>query len=357
MDEGGLPGTVPFMSEDEFPAANHEDGRAEGSGPPDGADAWLAELLAWSPVQGSGPAEDGDEHSSEHDEDDEDEGIADPGCMHPWYRLDFVDDAAGLGCSRCGTAWILDEEEEVEDAVMVVWQAARVEFERLQSRHDSMASVVESLSGLRHCHSCDRWGPPAEFAQVSGMHCCPHHVGAMLAQMSDPRDSFHAAAEWLIDSGHMGSLSPMRQWLVETNILDFPPLEDACGRADDVLNGVKVTVSGRTAARLGTPEELTVAALAGRVAELLDLDEPTTRPATVFLLGLAAHADNRLRAGMVLEANAIVADATPTHGTYRAIIVMDLCRSDMPDEGTFTGDMADDLVRALGLRAVEVLKG
>lgn len=293
--------------------------------------------------------------ASDFDDADWDSEEPDPGCVHPWYRLDFVSDEPGLGCSRCGQAWLFDEDDDAKEGILVVWQAARHEFERLARRHDALADVVEGLSGLRHCQSCDTWAAPDTFATFGRFAACPHHVGATLATLEDPSQVFVEASTWLVDAGFIASVEPMSQWIVETNVLDFPPLGDAFGRPDDAVPDTVIRIQSSVAEKLGVPQNTTVGAVTEAIAEKLSLDMPSTRPSWTFMLGVIACVNQAAQTGTPVHTASALKSVTPVHGTHRAVIVMDLCRSDMPDEGTFTGDMADDLVQSLGARAFDLL--
>lgn len=311
----------------------------------------LAANLSLQPVM---PSEFAD--MSDFDEEDWDDwgDEPDPGCPHPWYRLDFISDDLGLGCSRCGSAWLLDDEGDAQEALLVVWQAARIELEQSASRHEAMAAVVEQLSGKRHCRACDVWGESDAFVDVDGVATCRHHLGADLAQMDNPALRLEAVCSFMVDQGWMASADPLVQWTLERNILEFPPIGETVGRVDELLPDIRMVLDARTADVLGIPTDTCVGQAASALAGMLGLDEPSARPSLVFLLGIIAQVDVHFRGAERPELDRAASEAIPVHGTHRAIIVMDLCRSDMPSMGTFTGDMADDLVSSVALRAAEV---
>lgn len=276
---------------------------------------------------------------------------ADPGCAHPWYRLDFVEDNQGLGCSQCGRAWLLEDEEDAQDALLVTWQSARLAFEQLQERHDRLAEALSHVLPLRHCRACDAWASEDQLARVGPYAACVTHLGALAAREAGDPDIVDSVAEQL--GSYAASQALADHWLVERNIADWSELRVYLGRDDETFSAAAVNVPELIAARLGVSPRSSMSELVGALATALDLPAPLSRPGSVFLLGILAE----YHAARGESGDAVVERAFPVHRTHRAVVVIDLCRDDIPEDASFTGDMADDLVRMLAGRAVAVLDG
>lgn len=270
---------------------------------------------------------------------------ADPGCLHPWNQLNFLEGDQGLACTECFRTWLFEDEEELPDAVLSLWQSARTEFSLLERKIGRLTSFLERITPSTCCRHCGTWADPDALVAVGGVSACPQHIGAHLARLDDGShelpisDAVGHLTSWAEDGTLQG------QWLIEQNIAAWPALAEMLGRTMEVLREQAVAVPQPLQEALGLPGNAQLGLACDSLAEALDLDTPLSRAGLTYLLGLLAAPKGN-------ESND---SAFPHRPTDRAIILMDLCRSDMPEDIEFTGDMADDVVRSIGERARDLL--
>ena len=271
---------------------------------------------------------------------------ADPGCLHPWNQLNFLEGDQGLACTECFRTWLFEDEEELPDAVLSLWQSARTEFSLLEGKIGRLTSFLEQMTPSTCCRHCGVWANAGDLAAIGGVSTCPQHIGAHLARLDDGShelpisDAVGQLTSWAEEGTLQG------QWLIEQNIAAWPALAEMLGRTMEVLRDQKVTLSAPLEEALNLPQDALLGAACDSLAEALDLDTPVSRAGLTYLLGLLASSTSR----------ASNDPAFPQRPTDRAIILMDLCRSDMPEDIEFTGDMADDVVRSIGERARDLLE-
>lgn len=278
----------------------------------------------------------------------------DPGCQHPWHQLSFLDGDLGLACIGCMRTWLLEDEEDLPDALLSVWQSAKSEFSHIEARTRAMTHMLEEHTGLRSCRTCGTWGPPEGFVTAGDLYVCPEHMGAALARLEDEDDvpvldAVNQLSAWL----NTGTLNDV--WLAERNIAAYPPLAEALGRTMGVLREQKIELPGELADRLGVTSEATVGLVTDALAEALELDYPRSRAGLIYLLAMLAEAQGQspVEVGEVGSSRSYA--SFPVNPTDRALIVLDLCRSDLPETVEFSGDMADDVVRSIAERASDLL--
>lgn len=280
----------------------------------------------------------------EHDPDN-----PDPGCMHPWHLLSFLEGGLGLACEACLRTWILeDEPEELADALLSVWQSAKTEFALLESRHNATVELLEDMTDKRCCRVCGRWQSTGSVVRAGYLTTCPEHLGAGLSRVDDQDDiPFEEAVTRLqarLDDGTLESI-----WTVERNIAAYPRLAEALGRTMAVVRDQRIQIETPRATLLGLPNDTTVGQVADALAAALELDNPRTRAGITYLLAMLVETDQSVK---LVEPGQT---SFPVNPTDRALIVLDLCRSDLPEVIEFSGDMADVIVRSIAERASDLL--
>jgi hypothetical protein len=130
------------------------------------------------------------------------------------------------------------------------------------------------------------------------------------------------------------------------DIPEDPDLAESTGERE-------VRTEGAWATLLGLDERSTINQLVRALCRLLELPVPVSRPGRTLLLGAVARAVRASEIRSLLDENILVEvlqEIVPSGNRGRATIVLDLYRGEIPEDGTLSGDMADDLVEALVVR-------
>lgn len=329
---------------------------ATNSGAKDGK--WVEdEASQWDDDTDDADDGDNDDDDDADDDDDGDEsfGYSDPGCEHSWKHLVFFGDNPDLLCARCGREW--DVTDEPGQALNAVWNSARLGFESAQIRHDRLAAVVETMTGMVRCHVCERWSSPEEIVTLSTGRACPEHLGLLLDADSSIGDEIHEVTDWL-QQRIKRDADLYSVWLLMRAATDCDELDDEVDVGRDWMEQTTVTLSTEVSRALELSRLVTVWEAVERFSEQLELPTPNTTAARVVLLGVLARAEWAYRnLGAVTEEvlAEVSSEAVPAHGMIRALAVIDLYRDDLPNDGILTVDAINDLVSALVSRAASRL--
>jgi len=278
----------------------------------------------------------------------------DPGCEHDWQNLHFFEDDEGIVCSRCGKGWNVDD-DDTRDAVLTLWNSTRRAVADVTVQLGIVNRIIEEITGMVRCHWCQQWTDDADrLVDLVGRRACPEHVGQLVGGVSpaDP-DETTAASAWLASMLVKGDGDIHAAWLAEKAAVECPDL--AVGDATIAAVGARtVALPAAWAQRLGITGTGTVDRVAIAVAGVLELPAPTSRAGRAFLLGTLALSLRATSTTAGQDAETLsehLMEAAPTGNRDRATVILDLYRDEMQVDGTVTGEMADDLVEALLVRA------
>lgn len=278
-------------------------------------------------------------------------------CPHPWWDLDFLPRDEGLACSVCGQRWELADSAQTHEVLLLVWHSAKTAVVELNEQCGALARFVGTRLGARSCAACGEWDDKDALVHAGELWMCPHHVGDALGMLDDVDDGVvDGAVRWALGHG-LDTSTDLRGRLLWDRLLSCS--ERVAERVE--ANGPVpahdiVDVDTRTAERLGVDARLSTLELCEAIAERLELDTPSNRISHMFLLGLLVAALAVEPALSVEEAaQRVVTFATPHVEVARMILVVDLCGAGMADGTTFNGDMAEDVLRVVSLRAATTL--
>jgi hypothetical protein len=286
----------------------------------------------------------------------------DPGCAHDWRNLHFLEDDEGIACMRCGRGWVVDEGDS-RDAVLALWNSTRRAIEDLTIGQERLTRIVEEITGSVRCHWCQHWSDDTdEFVTVGRRRACPEHLGQLLAEVAPAAEDDVARVQtWLRGVLETRGDDVYTAWLAEKAAVECPEIADGPNALTiDDIGGRGIALPVVWSDRLGLPTRTDVDTASTRVARLLDLPRPISRPGRSFLLGALARVLRSWEIGAPLDAEAltdILMEVAPSTNRDRATIVLDLYREEMQVDGTVTGEMADDLVEALIGRAASEFSG
>ena len=308
------------------------------------------------------PASDDEDDTSEADGDDTlwfegaagvDPDMPDPGCQHDWRNLTFTEGDDGLVCTRCGRLWYIDDDDG-RDAMLSLWHSTRRGLAKLEQTQEKLVALVEALTGKARCHWCDRWDDEACLVVLGERRACPEHVGCLLgAVVPADDDELDHGFDWAAGMVLAQPSDLYSCWLADKAALECDALDRGSLDASLLSQNVVTTQDPwRSALRLGN--EAAISDIVAAVAVLLELPRPVSRPGRNLLLGVLA------RTAMVSGLKPLMGDerlfdilleAAPSTNRDRATVILDLFRHEMPEDGTVSGDMADDLVEAFVHRA------
>jgi hypothetical protein len=281
-----------------------------------------------------------------------DPGAPDPGCLHEWQHLSFSDDEdEDLLCHRCGRLWIV--EEDPREAMLTVWQSSRLGFHRISRRIDRLAGLLETMTGTVHCGWCDVWKEDGEgLVKLGSRHACPEHVGQLLSSLPEAEEEHEDAERWLerLRANNPDDLYAL--WLHEKAVVECPELPESDTYAE-LVGEQTVRTEGAWATLLGLGDLATVNQVVRNVSRFLELPVPVSRPGRTLILGAIARGAWAAEIRSLLDETIlteILQEIVPTENRERATVVLDLYRGEIPEDGTLSGDMADDLVEALVVR-------
>jgi len=280
-------------------------------------------------------------------------GAPDPGCLHDWQHLGFADNEnEDLACHKCGRLW--EVPEETREALLTVWQSSLMALRRIERKMNRQAALLETMTGTVHCHWCDLWKEAGDgMVTIGRRSACPEHVGQMLDSLADiDEDDMDEVRAWLDTLRSENPDNAYAVWLQEKALIecdDIPEDPDTAERTGER----EVRTEGAWATLLGLEETSTVNQLVHSLCRLLELPVPVSRPGRTLLLGAIARAVRAAEIRSLLDENIlgeVLQEIVPTGNRGRATIVLDLYRGEIPEDGTLSGDMADDLVEALVVR-------
>lgn len=273
----------------------------------------------------------------------------DPSCRHPHTRLILLDDEV-LSCGLCGTQWDADGE-----CMPVVWGSFQTALTESASRYASMATVLENITGQKHCSYCGEWGLASSYVALYGVHLCAEHVGDYCFLNSD-EELDEGLVDWmlsLVDSG----LNLESAWVVERISSEYRT--DLNDYFDDVHSGdTPVIVDAALLRTVGGARETTIRTIAKAVTKLLGLPDAASRHGRATVIGLLATGYSAVVDNPTIDDDALtleLARALPTRGIHRATVVMDLYRDEIPFDVSVNGELADSLLRALAQSSAAVL--
>lgn len=276
----------------------------------------------------------------------------DPGCLHEWQHLTFGEaEEDDLVCRRCGRIWMVGEDPR--EALLTVWQASRVGFHRIQRKLDRLANLLETMTGTSHCHWCDLWKDEEDgLVRIGCRRACPEHVGQLVSSLGDVDEEHADAQAWLTKLHEENPRNLYAAWLQEKALVECPEIRP--GATDAEAAGEReVETPGAWATLLGLGETSTVNQLVRATSRFLDLPVPVSRPGRALLLGAVARAVWAAELRSLLDESILtelLQEIVPTENRERATVILDLYRGEIPEDGTLSGDMADDLVEALVVR-------
>lgn len=282
-----------------------------------------------------------------------DPDMPDPGCQHDWRNLAFAEGDDGLACTRCGRLWYVDDDDG-RDALLSLWHSTRRGLAKLEQTQEKLVALVEALTGKARCHWCDRWDDEDCLVVLAERRACPEHVGCLLgAVVPADDDELDYGFDWAAGMVLAQPTDLYSCWLADKTALECDALDR--GALDAGLLGQTIVVTQDPWRRvLQLPDEAPLNDIVAAVAVLLELPRPVSRPGRNLLLGVLA------RTAMVSDLKPLLGDdqlpdilleAAPSTNRDRATVVLDLFRHEMPEDGTVSGDMADDLVEAFVHRA------
>lgn len=280
-------------------------------------------------------------------------GAPDPGCLHEWQHLGFADnEGEDLACHKCGRLW--EVPEETRDALLTVWQSSLLALRRIERKLSRQAALLETMTGTVHCHWCDLWKEAGDgLVTIGRRSACPEHVGQMLDSLDEVDDEDMAAvSSWLKTLAAENPDSAYATWLQEKAMIECDDIPEELDLAESTGER-EVRTEGAWATLLGLEERSTINQLVRALCRLLELPVPISRPGRTLLLGAVARAVRASEIRSLLDENILVEvlqEIVPTGNRGRATIVLDLYRGEIPEDGTLSGDMADDLVEALVVR-------
>lgn len=278
----------------------------------------------------------------------------DPGCEHDWQNLHFVEDDEGIVCSRCGKGWSVDG-DDTRDAVLTLWNSTRRAVADVTVQLGIVNRIIEELTGMVRCHWCQQWTDDADrLVDLVHRRACPEHVGQLVGDVSPAQsDEVRAAAAWLTSTLADGDGDVHAAWIAEKAAVECPDL--AVGEVSIAAIGARpVTLPAAWERRLGLIGTVTVDRVTVAVARVLELPAPTSRAGRAFLLGTLALSLRATSTNAGKDAETLsehLMEAAPVGNRDRATVILDLYRDEMQVDGTVTGEMADDLVEALLVRA------
>lgn len=273
----------------------------------------------------------------------------DPSCRHPHTHLVLLDDEI-LSCGLCGTQWDADGE-----SVPVVWESFQTALTESKLRYDSMAAVLESITGQKHCAYCGEWGLASSYVALYGVHLCAEHIGDYCFLNSD-EDLDEELVNWMLSLVNSG-LNLEFAWVVERISSEYRT--DLSDYFDDVNSGdTPVTMDVDLLQILGSEQETTIRTIAKAVTKLLGLPDAASRHGRATVIGLLATGYSAVSKNPNIDDDTLtleLARALPTRGIHRATVVMDLYRDEIPFDASVNGVLADSLLRALAQSSAAVL--
>jgi hypothetical protein len=273
-------------------------------------------------------------------------------CLHDWENLGFSPSGIGLSCLECGQLWDLDNNNEVADALMIVWGAAKEAINETLDRLGSMESLISSKLSVQRCSACNTWSD--QHIKLDHAYACSFHLGDVLAAHDQDLDDemFEAAMQWAadLDLGDRTDLEGVVTWeRLVSGSLTFASL---VGEDEQSALLRPVDLHPILAEKLGLPQRLPLSELAIKLAGLLETDVPSTRQGMAFLLALlwssmtAIDADN-----IEIAAANVVERSVPLFEVNRMNVAVDICGHGMSDGTTFAASMANQALTLVGQRA------
>lgn len=273
----------------------------------------------------------------------------DPSCLHPHTHLILLDDET-LSCHLCETQWDADGE-----SVPVIWRSFQIAITKSISRYDSMAAVLETITGQKCCAYCGKWGLASSYAALYGVHLCAEHIGDYCLLNSD-EDLDTELVSWMLSLTDSG-LDVESAWIVERIASEYRT--DLHDYFDDVNSGdIPVTVDAALRHILGTEEETTIRDVSRAITKLLGLPDAASRHGRATIMGLLATGCGAVGQNPDIDDDTLtleLARALPTRGIRRATVVMDLYRDEIPFDVAVNGELADSLLEALAQSSAAVL--
>ena len=273
----------------------------------------------------------------------------DPSCLHPHTQLILLDDEV-LSCCLCGTQWDADGE-----CVPVIWRSLQVALADSAARYDSMAEILETITGQKHCTYCGKWGPASTYAALCGIHLCREHVGDYCF-VNSCEELDEELVSWMLslaDSGFdLGSA-----WVVERISSEYRT--DLNDYFNDANSGdIPVAVTSGLQRILSLEQEPTIRTISKAITKLLNLPDAASRHGRATIIGLLATGYHAVCIDPSIDDDTLtleLAKALPTRGIHRATVVMDLYRDEIPFDVSVNGELADSLLEALAQSSAAVL--
>lgn len=278
-----------------------------------------------------------------------DPDIADPSCRHPYTHLILLDDEV-VSCSLCGTQWDADGE-----SIPVMWVALQTALEETESRYESMALILEGITGYKHCFYCGEWGPAGRYVALYGVNLCDEHIGDYCFLNCDTEQD-EELINWMTSLVSAG-LTLRHAWIIERISSEYKTdLNDYFG---DMYSGdIPVILEENLGLVIGAGKETTIRTVTKTVTQLLGLPTAASRHGRATILGLLATGVSAMEKNADIDDDALTLELTralPTRGIHRATVVMDLYRHEIPVDVSVNGDLADGLLEALAQSSAAVL--
>jgi hypothetical protein len=273
-------------------------------------------------------------------------------CLHDWFNLGFSPSGSGFSCEECGQLWDLDDNVEIADALMIVWNAAKVAIDETQDRLGSMETLIAAKLNVQRCDACNTWAD--DHIKLGHAFACSTHVGDVLAAHDHDLDDdmYEAVIEWAgdLDLGDRSDLEGVVVW--ERLVSGSGAFASLVGEDEQAAIARPVELHTILAEKLGLPEQVRLGDLTTRLAGLLETDIPTTRQGMAFLLAMLWSSVTAPDAENIDAAAAIVVErSVPLFEVNRMNVAVDICGHGMPDGTTFAASMANQVLTMVAQRA------